>query len=69
MSCLNYELLEFIEAKRGSGETLAMSDMTGLYDKRIAGLGYQDIKSKTTRLREKIECLISDIKSVSINHC
>lgn len=61
------ELLDFIENYRGSGETLAMADLTALYDKRTVGLGFPSIKCNTTRLREDIERLIPDIKSVRVN--
>ena len=61
------ELLEYIEDYRCSGESLAMSDLTALYDERIADLGFPNIKCNTTRLREDIERLIPDIRSVQIN--
>lgn len=32
------ELLDFIEENRGCGETLTMSNLTALYDRRIASL-------------------------------
>ena len=43
-----------------------MSDLTALYDKRIAELGFPDMKSNTTRLREDIERRIPDIRSVQL---
>ena len=61
------ELLEFIEDHRGTGDSLAMADLTVLYDKRTADLGFPHIKCNTTRLREDVERLIPDIKSVRIN--
>ena len=61
------ELLEYIEDYRCSGESLAMSDLTALYDERIADLGFPNIKCNTTRLRKDIERLIPDIRSVQIN--
>ena len=57
-------LLDYIEDKRGSGTTLAMADLTSLYDKRLAALGFSHVKCNTTRLREDIERLIPDIKPV-----
>ena len=44
-----------------------MADMTVLYDKRTADLGFQLIKCYTTRLREDVERLIPDIISVKID--
>ena len=61
------ELVDYVEGYRGSGESLAMADLTALYDQRIAGLGFSSIKCNTTRLREDIERLIPDIKSVRMN--
>ena len=63
------ELLDFIEDNHGSGESLAMTHLTTLYDKRIAALGFPCIKYNTTRLREDIERMIPDIKAVKNNRC
>lgn len=41
--------------------------MTSLYDKRIAALGYPDIKCTTTRFRESTEHLTPGIKSMQMN--
>ena len=41
-----------------------MADLTSLYDKRLAALGFSQVKCNTTCLREDIERLIPDIKSV-----
>ena len=62
------ELLDFIENYRGSGESMAMTDLAALYDKRTVGLGFPAIKCNTTHLREDIKRLIPDIKSVQTNH-
>ena len=61
------ELVDSINDRRWSGESLAMSDLTALYDKRIADLGFPDIKSNTTRLRQDIELRIPDIRSVRLD--
>ena len=58
------ELLDYIEDKRGSGTTLAMANLTSLYDKRLAAFGFSHVKCSTTRLRDDIERLIPDIKLV-----
>ena len=58
------ELVDFIEDYRGSRESLAMGDLTALYEKHIVGLVFSHIKCNTTRLRENIEHLIPDIKPV-----
>ena len=49
------ELLNFIEDKRGSRSPIAMADLTSLYDKRLAALGFPHIKCNATRLGEDIE--------------
>ena len=49
------ELLNFIEDKRGSRSPIAMANLTSLYDKCLAALGFPHIKCNTTRLREDIE--------------
>ena len=58
------ELLDYIEDKRGSGTTLAMTYLTSLYDKRLAALGFSYVTRNTTRLRVDIERMIPDIKPV-----
>ena len=63
------ELTDFIEQSCDSGEPVAMADLTALYDKRIAALGFPHIKINATRLRQDIERLIPDITSVWRNHC
>ena len=44
-----------------------MADMTVLYEKCTADLGFPFIKCNTTRLREDVERLIPDIISVKID--
>ena len=61
------ELVDFIEDYRGSRESLAMGDLTALYDERIVGLVFLHIKCNTTCLREDIEHLSSDIKFIQMN--
>ena len=61
------ELIDHIEGYRDSGESLLMADMTTLYNKRIAALGFSTIRCNTTRLREDIERLLPDIKSIRTN--
>ena len=39
-----------VEDNHGSGESLAMADLTAIYDKRIDTLGFRPIKCNTTRL-------------------
>ena len=56
------ELLDFIEDKRDSATTLAMADLTSLYDKRLAALGFSHVKCNTTHLREDSDPLILKIK-------
>ena len=63
------ELLDYVEDKRGSGTTLAMTDLTSLYDKCLAALGFFHVKCNTTRLREDIERLIPDIKPIVQKKC
>ena len=63
------DLVDYIEDKRGSGESLPMAHLTTLYNKRIAALGFPDIKCNTTRLREDIERMIPDIKTVKVSRC
>ena len=58
------ELLDYIEDKRSSGRTLAMSDLTSLYDYRHTALGFFHVKCNKNRLREDIERMIADIKPV-----
>ena len=58
------ELLDYIEDKRGSGTTLAMSDLTSLYEKPLASLVFSHVKCNRTRLREDIVRMIPDIKPV-----
>ena len=41
-----------------------MADLTFLYDKLLAALEFFRVKCNPTRLREDVERLISDIKSV-----
>jgi len=61
------ELLDYIEYQRGSRASLAMTDLTALYENRISALGHPTIKCNTTRIREEIERLVPDIKPVHIN--
>ena len=42
------ELVEYVRELRGSDKSILMSDLTQLYDKRAAALGFPDIKSNTT---------------------
>ena len=58
------EILDFINDKRDSRASIAMVDLTSLYDNRLAAHGFPHIKCNTTRLREEIESMIPDIKSV-----
>ena len=58
------EILDFIKDKRHSGAPIDMVDLISLYDKRLAALGFPHITCNTTHLREDIERMIPDIKSV-----
>lgn len=63
------ELIDFIEDHRSSGKTLAMADLTSLYDDRLVVLGFPEVKCNTTRLRQEIERIIPDIRAVQVNRC
>ena len=55
------ELADYIEEHRGSGVILMMTDLKTLYENRLASLGYPDTQSHTTRLKQDILSLFSDI--------
>lgn len=63
------DLLDFIEENQGTRESMATTDLTALYDKRIAALTVYHLKCNTTRHREDVARLIPDIKPVQRNHC
>ena len=61
------ELVEYVRELRGSDKSILMSDLTQSYDKHAAALGFPDIKSNTTRLRETLISMIPGLDAVEIN--
>jgi hypothetical protein len=61
------EVIDFVEDHRGTEEPVLMPTLTTLYNKRIAALGFEQIKCNTARLQEDVERSIPDIKAVKTN--
>lgn len=52
------EFIDLVEEQQWSGEIFKMPEMKKLYDSRPAALGFPELKSITSRLREDIERMI-----------
>ena len=61
------ELIDYVEAHRGSGTILSMADLTRMYNKHLIYLGLNDTFGHTTRLRHELICRIPDITDIQIS--